>query len=902
MRAFAIVLLVVAALTLSATAQTVPPDVLSPREQICSTCVATNNTDELPDGSEPDIAVSAGLCELCCPPLLPKPEYDQDLIGYCCNDTERVTNKYCTLEYSEGEPSPTIEDLGLGLTVLIGFVVGIIVLLCFTALRNKDKLAYMPRTLRYSRRVADPDTLAWFKHLPLLKSAKDEEAFMYARGLEAVMMLRTALLGLKLSAGFFLWAWLINAPVNATASRKNLPYYDDLKTRGTQILSTANIPEDDSRWWCVLVTMYVFSTYAYVLLYLEYRRYLQLRTLQLSREKVEHYSIVLTDIPLPKRMTKKRTTVAADEADKMVFDYVANVIGATNVVAATMVWKDAKLAKKRSEWLAARNGLERAEAVEKIEGERPRHKLGKFGLYGEEVDSLDHFRGEQQGAADALAAVQKTNTPTEGYMPVAFVTLRQKKYASMLAQTQMQTATYKWRSYMAPAPADCAWHATPAASTFGTPSNVRYWITVGVNVFMTALVFLWMIPVGFVAGLVNLKELAKTSAFSWLDSIVDNAAGAILSSLLPVLVIIIFFILLLLIIASVTSLQGFFRTSWLHRSVTSKYHYFLIFNLLLGVSVMGSVLQRVDTLAQGDLDFTEIISLIGSGLPPQAYFFMNWLITKAAIGFSLALLRPAAPILRRIFLKFLAKSDRERRAVEHPGQFPYIKQYAEMLVAMAMLLVYAPLQPLMTLFAPFYFAMAYMAHSYNLKYVFVQPFDYAGTLWSIVPARVLWGGVFLMQLVQCVLMLMNEFAFGFLSFPAFGITLWVYVWMRSRFAVAAEYGGVAQFTASHADEHGSTVLPVEDGDTTVDHAFASTLQGERELEEEVWYDLARAYPQPVRRAVYAPGADPKAHSTYVESYSVNPWASGGGDNDGNSAAATATADDDKKAIELKEMA
>ena len=159
---------------------------------------------------------------------------------------------------------------------------------------------------------------------------------------------------------------------------------------------------------------------------------------------------------------------------------------------------------------------------------RPTHKLGKFGLYGRKVDTIDWCRTRLETLIPeteaAQAAYMAGETDKVGGVFIEFA--RQSD-----AQAAFQTLSHHQALHMSPRyiginPNEIVWKSL----------KISWWQRVvrriAVLGFITALIVFWAIPVAFVGLISNITYLETYSWLTWLEKIPSVIMGVI-TGLLP---------------------------------------------------------------------------------------------------------------------------------------------------------------------------------------------------------------------------------------------------------------------------------------------------------------------------------------------------------------------------------
>lgn len=146
---------------------------------------------------------------------------------------------------------------------------------------------------------------------------------------------------------------------------------------------------------------------------------------------------------------------------------------------------------------------------------RPHHRLGKFGLYGKKVDTINWGRSELQRLIPAAEAAQAEYTAGK-YTQVSAVFVEFHNQSD--AQAALQVTTHHHALQMSPRyigvkPQDVVWKSL----------NIPWWQLVirryAVYAIIAALVIFWAIPVGIVGIIAQVNTLKKLPGLTWIGDI-----------------------------------------------------------------------------------------------------------------------------------------------------------------------------------------------------------------------------------------------------------------------------------------------------------------------------------------------------------------------------------------------
>lgn len=159
---------------------------------------------------------------------------------------------------------------------------------------------------------------------------------------------------------------------------------------------------------------------------------------------------------------------------------------------------------------------------------RPTHKLGKFGLYGQKVDSINWTREQLQTLIPEVEAAQASyRDGNNKSIPAVFIEFKTQSDA----QAAFQTLSHHQALHMSPRyigvnPSEIVWKSLRIS---WWQKVVRRYAVLG---FITAMIVFWAIPVAFCGLVSNINYLENYSFLSWLSKI-PNVIMGVVTGLLP---------------------------------------------------------------------------------------------------------------------------------------------------------------------------------------------------------------------------------------------------------------------------------------------------------------------------------------------------------------------------------
>lgn len=655
---------------------------------------------------------------------------------FCCSCLVR------TAQAAEASKNDDGGVYGFIISILTNVGIGSAVLVAFVFFREKFPGVYAPRCREklqlhapQSDDFSRPDAPAT-GYIGWIKSTwrcSDADLFKTA-GLDALMFVKFYTFGFQLFALCGVLGVCVLLPLNVTDFAKEMveDEVNGVKVeieqgfKGLDLLTLSNVTQGSVRLWAHVVTAYAFAFIAYALLWRLFSQYSVFRTQHMHAQA--HASVSQT--VLVQNIPKEASTL-----DKVAAFFRQSY--ADTFLTAAMVGdvetKLLKLLQKRKEVV---DKLEHACGVvqEKLhsekkceEGEeiRPKHKVGM--LCGSKVDSIEEYEKNLDALNDEVKEMQKK---APAVLPAAFVTFSSTYSAIACCHFDHGDQPFGWQCKLAPEPRDVFWTNLHHSRY----SRLIRQTLVACAVFM--LVFFWMIPVGFVATLSTLDQLAKQ--FPFLDFVTDLSPGlkGFLQGFLPTLVLLVFNIVLPKILLVMSVIEGIEAVSWLQMAVLRKLFYFQLLNNFLILTISSALFVQLQAIVDSP---TSIAALLGAALPKASTFFINYIMLNTFSVFPMKLLTVGPLVVGFLKKKFLAKTPKELLLAEVPPLIDYAVTYSPALLVFIIGYCYASLAPLVLVFATFYFGLGFFVAKYQALYVIVNGYESGGLFWPIVFSRVCIG-------------------------------------------------------------------------------------------------------------------------------------------------------------------
>jgi len=377
---------------------------------------------------------------------------------------------------------------------------------------------------------------------------------------------------------------------------------------------------------------------------------------------------------------------------------------------------------------------------------RPSHKLGKFGLIGKKVDSIDWCREKLATLIPeteaAQAAYKAGETELSGSVFIEFAHQSD-------AQAAFQTLSHHQALHMSPRyiginPKEVIW------KSLSIPWVQRVIRRIAVLAFITALIVFWAIPVTFVGLVSNINYLIERySWLKWLGKIPSQILG-IITGLLPSVALAILMSLVPIIMRLVAKVAGEPSLARVELFTQNAYFVFQVVQVFLVITLASSATALIQRIQDKPSDTPKILA---EKLPIASNFYINYFIVQGLTVASGVLSQVAGFVVFQILYKFLAGTPRKMyqkwsnlSAISWGSTLPVFTNIAVIGIT------YSCIAPLMLGFATIGMSLFYMAFRYNVLFVTDSQIDTKGLIYPRALQQLL-TGVYLAEV--CLIGLMG---------------------------------------------------------------------------------------------------------------------------------------------------
>lgn len=363
---------------------------------------------------------------------------------------------------------------------------------------------------------------------------------------------------------------------------------------------------------------------------------------------------------------------------------------------------------------------------------RPTHKLGKFGLIGKKVDTINWCRNRLETLIPEVEAAQasylKGETEKVGGVFIEFAHQSD-------AQAAFQTLSHHQALHMSPRyiginPNEVNWKA----------QKISWWQlrvrAIAVTAFITALVVFWAIPVAFVGLVSNISYLVTYSWLAWLKKIPSSILGVV-SGLLPSVMLSILMSLVPIIMRLCAKLKGEPSLARVELFTQNAYFVFQVVQVFLVVTVASSASAIVKQIIQSP---TGITGLLAKRLPTVSNFYISYFIVQGLSLASGVLAQVVGFVVFKILYKFLAGTPRKMymkwanlSAISWGSTLPVFTNIVVIGIT------YSCIAPLMMGFATIGLSLFYLAYRYNVLFVTDSQIDTKGLIYPRALQQLLTG-------------------------------------------------------------------------------------------------------------------------------------------------------------------
>ncbi|KAI9745605.1 MAG: hypothetical protein M1818_001139 [Claussenomyces sp. TS43310] len=354
---------------------------------------------------------------------------------------------------------------------------------------------------------------------------------------------------------------------------------------------------------------------------------------------------------------------------------------------------------------------------------RPTHRIGKFGLIGSKVDTINWCREQLAHLIPETEAAQEAyRSGKSKKIPAVFIEF----FTQSEAQVAFQTLSHHQALHMAPRyiginPQEVVWKSLKIS---WWQRVIRRYVVLG---FIAALIIFWSIPVGFVGVISNINQLEKTFKWlAWLEKIPSVIMGVV-TGLLPSVLLAVVMSLVPVVMRLCAKLAGEPSLARVELFTQNAYFAFQVIQVFLVVTIGSSASSAGAQIAK---DPSSTLSLLANSIPQTSNFYLSYFVLQGLTIASGVVSQVVGFVIFTLLYKLLPGTPRAMykkwtnlSAISWGSQLPVLTNIA------VIALVYACIAPLVLGFATIGIALFYLAYRYNILFVTDSNIDTKGLIY-----------------------------------------------------------------------------------------------------------------------------------------------------------------------------
>ncbi|SCU81751.1 LADA_0C00870g1_1 [Lachancea dasiensis] len=360
----------------------------------------------------------------------------------------------------------------------------------------------------------------------------------------------------------------------------------------------------------------------------------------------------------------------------------------------------------------------------RLEG-RQKTRTGLFGIFGERVDAIDYLERQLKFIDNEIIEARQKSYPAT---PTAFVTMDSVANAQMAAQAVLDPRVHYFITRLAPAPHDIKWDNVCLSRR---ERLTKVW---SVTIFIGFCSFFLVIPVSYLATLLNLKSISRF----WPqlgDYLKENRwAQNLVTGLLPTYLFTLLNIGVPYFYEFLTSRQGLVSYSEEEVSLVSKNFFYIFVNLFLVFTLAGTASNYWGYLS----DTTKIAYQLATSVKEFSLFYVDLIILQGIGMFPFKLLL-AGSLIGFPFVKIKCKTPRQERALMKPPIFNFGLQLPQPILILIVTLIYSVMSTKILASGLAYFVIGFYVYKYQLVFATDHLPHSTGKVWPLIFRRVILG-------------------------------------------------------------------------------------------------------------------------------------------------------------------
>ena len=359
--------------------------------------------------------------------------------------------------------------------------------------------------------------------------------------------------------------------------------------------------------------------------------------------------------------------------------------------------------------------------------QRPRIKLGPFGMFGKEVDGIDHITNQLEAIDAKIRHIRAMDFEPQS---TAFITFTSVAAAQLAAQTVLDPVPLRLVATLAPSPNDIIWSNTYQS---GKERAIRSWAITGLT---AAIAILWSFPLSVIAQLTDANTLRKflPKVAEALES--TELGKALVQGFLPTIAYIAFNACIPFFFEWLSGMQGFLSQGDVELSIVSKNFFYLFYNFFFFL-----VIKTIGTFYAIAKDATKLPYLLAAVLPGFSTFFMDLILLQGVGMFPFRLLQFGS-LLGYSMSQIGCKTPRDYADLRQPPNFNFGFFLPQPILVFIICMCYSIISPWIVLIGAIYFIIGFIVFKYQLLYSMGHPSHSTGIIWIMIFHRLILGMIF----------------------------------------------------------------------------------------------------------------------------------------------------------------
>jgi hypothetical protein len=394
--------------------------------------------------------------------------------------------------------------------------------------------------------------------------------------------------------------------------------------------------------------------------------------------------------------------------------------------------------------------------------ERPSHKLGALGCFGEKVDSVQWARDEIARLNTEIDAQRLNLSDFERYPPQnsAFILFNRQIAAAMAVKVHAHHQPYRMAQHYGSAhPLDIVW---PNLNMNPYEQKLRTAIFWGATL---GLIIFWIIPVGFVGIVSNIEGLCTQVGFlAWICKIPTEVRG-IIQGILPTVLLAVLNLLLPIVLRLFARLSGVPTRTGIELSLMDRFFLFQLINNFLFITIISGASSGIDQIVDVLSNPQGLPSLLAQYIPKASIFFLSYIALQGLTGAASGFLQIVGLAIYYVKNFLLNSTPRSVWHIQHDMNAPNFGTLFPTTSLLSVIAIgYMVIAPITAGFASVSFILFFFLYKYLYLYVYdVKPWNETGGLFFPKACWQLFYALYLEMVILTVLFFVAQDSNGNLS-------------------------------------------------------------------------------------------------------------------------------------------